>query len=333
MKHQSLLLRAVIPAAATIAFASMTATAVRADAELHALPSSNSVETDAQRALVGRKPGTLDTTAPFLLGLAVSGSVNAQAPNQSIHVDLDIKDDISGVAFYYFEVTSPSGKQYITRFKDVVSPLLHVTPTLTVGSYPFSEPGFTVFDEPGMWQLSFLEIQDAAHNYRTYGLAELQGYGNTAFTVTNTGGFDNTPPTLASGTIDTPTIRRSKPPKGLPAGTPPYVSADLSVTDAGSGAISGNAQVYMTLCHLNASQACDDYLDLSGTTNQAGGQANTVTAGSQMRADQTLGQYVIYYVDVYDVAGNVVSYQNAQLGGSTNFATYFPQGATIFINQ
>ncbi|HEX4511275.1 MAG TPA: hypothetical protein VH328_14390, partial [Burkholderiaceae bacterium] len=171
-------------------------------------------------------------------------------------------------------------------------------------------------------------IYDAANNVASYDANELAALGSTTFTLTNAVGYDIVAPTLASGTIETPTIRRSKPPKGTPAGTPPYVSADLSITDAGNGVISGNYEAYVELCHLNGSGSCDDYLYLQGTTNQAGVQANTITVGNKMRIDQTLGQYVMQYIELFDVAENATYY-----GTSTDFSHYFPQGSTVFINQ
>jgi hypothetical protein len=286
----------------------------------------------ALRAHAAGAPGRIDTTPPQLHGISTTGSVNAAYSNQRITVDLDIRDDLSGVASYYIEYVSPSKHQRVWRLKTVATPLLHVTPTLTIGS-PYSDPGFTAFDEPGSWEADYLYVFDAAGNEREYFTNGLANLGYTWFQVTNSSGWDNVPPSFASGTIETPTIKRSKAAKGTKPGTPPYVSANLSVTDSGNGVASGNFAGTFTFCHLDAGQNCDDTLILQGTTNQAGEIANTITVGTQMRADQTLGQYVIKTLDLYDIAGNSIEYKSTQFGGSTNFASYFPQGTTIFINQ
>lgn len=272
----------------------------------------------------------LDTTPPVLISIHTAGSVNAQLPAQRISVSLNAKDDLSGIAYYYIEYSAPSGTQYVSRYKEVATPLVHITPTLTIGLPPFSNPGFTAYDQPGTWRAVYFYAYDAAGNDVVLGASQLAALGSTTFTLTNNGGYDMVGPTFASGTINTPTIKRSKFAKGTT--NPPYASANLSVTDAGNGVVSGTASGYLTFCHLNGS-SCDDYIYMYGTTNQAGQLANTMTVGQEISATQTLGQYVIYYMYLYDVAGNYTFLESTQFGGSTNFASYFPQGATIFVNQ
>jgi hypothetical protein len=331
MKHAfKPLLRAIVPMAAAIALAGVATAPARADADLNAPPSSTLAKGVAQQ---GEGSGRADSVAPVLHNIFVSGSVNAQQPNQSIIIDMDMTDKSSGIVSYTVELTSPSGSRIISRTKTVPTPSQHVTPTLTVGSYPYSDPVFNVYDQPGTWRVSSLLVQDAAGNARSYNAAQLQGFGNTAFTVINNGGFDIVPPTFAGGTILTPNVHRSKAPKGTRAGTPPYVSANIELTDSGNGATSGDYEAVLRLCHLDTSGQCDDYLTMQAVTNEVGGQANTMTVGTQMRADQTLGLYVIDDLNLYDVASNHSLYTSTQFGGNTNFSSYFPQGTTIFINQ
>jgi hypothetical protein len=327
---------APLPMAAALALSGLVAAPAFADApppsaRERALAVERALAEDRARA--AQPAAGLDTQAPVLKSIATTGSVNAQLPDQVIQSTLHIQDDLSGVAYYTIEYESPSNRQYVYRSKRVATPLLKLTPTLDVGSAPFSSLDFSVYDEPGTWRAVYFSVSDAAGNSRQYYESDLALLGTTTFQVTNNGGYDITPPALASGTISTPTVRLSKPPKGTAPGTPPYVSADLSVTDAGNGVVSGTSAAYFYFCHPDGSGGCDDYLYLYGTTNRAGLVANTMTVGTQLRADQTLGQYVIYYLEVDDVAGNYTFYESTAFGGSTNFATYFPTGTTIFVNQ
>jgi len=279
------------------------------------------------QALVDR----VDSQPPFLRTISTNGNVNVQFPDQSIQVELNIADDLSGVRTYTIDFVSPSGNQHISRTKLVAAPAVHVTPSLTLGALPNSDPDFTVFDQPGTWQAVSLIVEDVAHNKREYNASQLASLGSTTFFLTNNGGYDIVAPTLASGTINTPIISRSRPPKGT--NQPPFVSAGLSITDAGNGRISGTWSASFRFCHVDGGNNCDDDLVLQGESLRRGLQANTLSVGTQMRANQTLGQYVIYSLDVDDIAGNSRHYLSTAFGGSTNFANYFPTGATIFINQ
>jgi len=337
-------LRIAAPTTLALAVGGLCATPAFAEADVDAdaaaaRPRSAGEELAAANARAqalretARAAGQVDTQPPVLKSITTTGSVNAQLPDQSILTQLGLKDNLSGVRYYFIEYASPSGTQYVYRSKQVATPLLTLTPTLTVGSPPFTQPGFTVYDEPGTWQAVYFYAYDAAGNVLSLSGSQLAALGSTTFNVTNNGGYDIVGPTLASGTIDTPTIRRSKPPKGTVAGTPPFASAELSVTDAGNGVISGTYEGYFVFCHENGSGGCDDTMTLYGTTNRSGMVANTMTIGTQIRTDQTLGQYVMYYLYLYDVAGNDSFYESTTFGGSTNFATYFPTGTTIFVNQ
>jgi hypothetical protein len=338
---------AVVPMAAASALSALCAAPALADSPSMSLEASGSGSGSAalaalketaralREAAASAPPGSKrDRTAPYLYSIATIGSVDARVPNQQIQVDLDIHDDMSGVASYFIDYQSPDGRQHVWRLKTVAAPLLHVTPTLTVGALPFSDPGFTVFDAQGTWRADLFYVFDAAGNERTYDVNTLPAYGSTTFFLSNSNNtYDEIAPTLASGTIDTPTIRRSKPPKGAAPGTPPYVSAELSMTDSGNGIISGSALSVLTFCH---SSGCNvDKLVLNGSANQTGITANTMSTGTQIREDQTLGQYIMCEIDLIDVADNMSSLKSSfsTCGGSTNFATYFPQGTTIFVNQ
>jgi hypothetical protein len=272
----------------------------------------------------------LDTTPPVLKHVSVTGNVNAQLPGQSVGAEIKLTDDLSGIVYYYIEFRSPTAgsTQFVYRTKTVPYPSTAVSSTLTVGA-PSS---FTRFSEPGTWVADYLYAEDAAGNYVYYNEAQLAALGPTTFQVTNTGGYDIVPPTLASGTITTTTVKLSKPPKGTVVGTPPYVSASVSVTDAGNGTISGTNWGYLTFCLPNGSGGCTDTFSMRGQTNRSGLVANTLIVGGQLRADQTPGSYQIYFVQLTDIAGNYSYHYSTDFGGDYDFHDYFPV-TTVFVNQ
>src|SRR5262249_27215621 len=138
----------------------------------------------------------------------------------------------------------------------VPAPSANVSSTVTVGA-PYSS-GFTRFTKPGTWVADYAYAEDAAGNVSIYSEAQLAALGATTFQVTNNGGYDSVPPTLASGTVTTTTVKLSKPPKGTAVGTPPYASASVRVTDAGNGTISGTNFGYLAFCLPNGSGGCID---------------------------------------------------------------------------
>jgi hypothetical protein len=277
-----------------------------------------------EAAAAAAHPDTLDTTPPVLDSIDTTGSPNVTLPNQAVDVDLDITDDLSGVAYYIFDYTSPTGSQRVWYEKYVALPLTHLSPTLTLGTNPFSDPGFSVYSEAGPWVAENLFMYDAAGNEVTYSGLQLNALGNSEFTLTNSVRGDVTGPRLTSGTIVTPTVSRSTPPIGTPAGTQPYVGLQITAVDKGNGIVSG---VYMTisvLCHPSVAN-CTDYLRLDGTGNHAGQKQATITAAGRVPASQPLGTYVLKEVDVYDVEMNWRPF-------STNLGTLFPGGTTITVN-
>jgi hypothetical protein len=275
------------------------------------------------------KAGILDGTPPILHHVRTSGSVNAQALNQFVTVTIKVTDDLSGVASYLIEYRSPSGMHHVSRLKQTGEPRLNLTSTLTVGSSPFSDPPFMKFAEPGTWVADKLMAMDVAGNSVTYSEAQLRGYGDVSFFVTNNGPFDIVPPQLASGVIDTPNIRLSKAPPGTPRGTPPFVNAELSITDSGNGIVSGSYAGNMKFCL----PGCSDSFIMSGIVNRTGLVANTLTVGTQLRHGQTPGNYQIDTLELIDVAGSHQTLTSNVFGGGTDFNNYFPEGVHVFLNQ
>jgi hypothetical protein len=266
----------------------------------------------------------------WLKSFNLSGSVNAQLPNPSVDARIKLTDNLAGVLNYYVLLQSPSGAQTISRIKNSLPPNTNISSTLTVGSYPLSSRFFGPFSEPGIWRATTLYAYDANGNGIGYSQTDLAALGNTEVNVVNSGGYDAIAPTFESGTLLTTTVKLSKPPPGTAAGTPPYVSAELNITDAGNGAISGTYYGTLTLCR-DAGSGCGDYLQLSGYTNRSGLSANTLRVGTQLVSDQATGSYKIYSVALQDIAGNYKYRYSTAFGGDIDFRDYFPV-TTIFVN-
>jgi len=285
-------------------------------------------EAQERRAAAG--PDSLDFNPPVLHKVDVTGSVNAQLVNQYVTATIKLTDDLSGVATYLVEFRSPSGMHHVTRLKSTASPLVSLTGTVTVGASPYSDPPFMRFAEPGTWVADSVRAMDAAGNVAEYDESQLRFIsGRHTFFVTNTGGYDITPPQLASGFIETPNVRLGKAPPGLPQGTPPYVSADVSITDSGNGIVSGSHEGYLRFCL----PGCSDSFIMSGLTNRTGLTANTLGVGTQLRKGQAPGNYLIYSLELVDSAGSHRTLTSTDFGGGTNFHSYFPQGVAVFLNQ
>ncbi|MFO1337093.1 MAG: hypothetical protein U1F53_02480 [Burkholderiaceae bacterium] len=280
---------------------------------------------------------SLDSQAPLLQRVDVTGSVNAQSNNQYVTTTITLTDDISGVASYSVDFRSPSGMHHVARVKTIAVPRTKVKSEITLGASPFSEPPFLKFAEPGTWKVYSLTTTDAAGNTRSYDESQLGSLpGVHTFQVTNGGGYDIVPPTLASGTIQTPTVRLSKEPKGTPVGTPPFVSAQVSMTDAGNGVVSGNYIGRLMFCAAGSGSCqpgATNTFTMSGVSNRTGLAANSLAVGTQLVTNQMLGNYLIHSLEMVDVAGSHRTLLSTDFGGATNFHTLFPQGVTVFVSQ
>jgi hypothetical protein len=284
------------------------------------------------------QPDELDFQPPILQKIDVTGSVNAQALNQYVTVTVTVTDNLSGVASFLVDFRSPTGMHHVSRMKSIPLPRGKVNSEMTLGASPFSEPPFLRFAEPGTWTVYSLTASDAAGNTVSYNESQLNFIGGYhKFLVTNNGGYDNVPPTLASGTIETPTVRLSREPKGTPPGTPPYVNARVSMTDSGNGIISGAYIGRLMFC-LAGSGSCQagntNTFTMSSIANRTGLTASTLTVGTQLVSNQLLGNYLIYSLEMIDVAGSHRKLISSDFsGGNINFRDYFPQGVAIFVSQ
>lgn len=277
---------------------------------------------------VEQAAGAIDTSPPVLHAIQVSGRVDAQAVHQAARVELDLTDDLSGIVRYAIAFRSPSDAQGVVRIVEPGMPAKKVNGTITIGAMPFSDIPLTEFAEPGTWRAQLFYAYDANGNFAGYSGVELQRLGSTTFEVTNDR-YDIVPPALASGRIRTPAVRLSKPPKGTPPGTPPYVGAEVAMTDSGNGAVSGVYSARMIFC----ADDCAHSFSITGVASRRGMASATVTLGAELDANQRPGSYEPFALILEDVAGNDIEYASTAFGGDTDFGQYFPDGSTIVVDK
>lgn len=271
-----------------------------------------------------RAGGSTDTMPPKLTKFALVGSVDAQQQGAAAIADMAITDDLSGVQFVTLTLTSPSGAQSATLYNILSSGARKYAGKFSVGSMDLLDFGgrFTRFSEPGTWTATMMLVTDAAGNLVIYSASDLAALGNTNVTVTNAGGYDVIPPDVAKGTIQTTKISLSKPPRGMPAGTPPFLRARLDVTDAGNGAVSGAKIASMSFCLPDGFGECLDTIELDGTADATHLAQTTVRMEATPRDGQMTGTYHLYQVFVEDVAGNLNVI-------TTGLDALFPDGTMI----
>jgi hypothetical protein len=269
-----------------------------------------------------------DTTPPVLHHIEVTGSVDAQAARPFVSAAIDMTDDESGVVRLVVDFRSPSGAQHVSRTFEPAAPARRLKGPLTVGALPFSDVPFTPFSEPGTWEADLLYAYDANGNFAGYSQNQLRALGTTTFEVVNER-YDVVPPSLESGTIATPHVRLSKPPKGTPPGTSPYASAQVRMTDRGNGAVSGAWSGRLILC----AGECAHSFVLAGVAGRTGRSDDTLTLGTQVGGQQAPGTYQIFALTLTDVAGNDATYTSTAFGGETDFAEFFPAGVTVTIEE
>jgi hypothetical protein len=270
--------------------------------------------------------GAIDTTPPVLHHIDVTGSVDARAVHQSVDAVLDMTDDLSGVIRVGMDFRSPSGMQHVTRIFEPPAPARKLNGPITMGLAPFTDTPFTEFSEPGTWEAVLLYAYDANGNFAGYSQHELRALGTTTFVVRNER-YDIVPPSLVGGTIATPRVHLSKPPKGTAAGTLPYASAKVAMTDAGNGAVSGVYSGRLIFC----ADDCAHSFVLEGVAPRAGRASDTLTIGAQLGPQQHPGTYQIFALVLLDAAGNEADYTSSAFGGETDFGEFFPDGVTVSI--
>ena len=138
--------------------------------------------------------GLVDLSAPVMTGLQIApDSVDVTSQSQQITVTFDVSDDATGFENAYFDLTSPTGHQYLSK---QVTAADRITGTALNGSYSFT---LTVprYVTPGLWKTA-LRLRDQAGRSRNYGYGGYSGDLPVNLTVVNTGPVDSTAPLLTS---------------------------------------------------------------------------------------------------------------------------------------
>ncbi|HSI48816.1 MAG TPA: hypothetical protein VLA61_11130 [Ideonella sp.] len=286
----------------------------------------------SQQHAAAQAAGTADNTAPVLTRFSLVGDVNAQSVNPKEDLDVTMSDEMSGLTTYIINLKGPSG-QMVQRVETMYGQM-KVDGRISIGAQLLGTPSFSRFSEPGTWQVDSVFLSDGNFNMKMYWPEDIATLGGrTSFAVKNTKGYDITPPTLTSGSVETPKLSLSTPPAGTPVGTLPYASVKLGTADSGNGAVAGVLEAIVELCLANQFADCVDTIELHGHVGQVGQDAATFRALAQLRSDQTPGVYQILNVFVIDSAQNNVLLQSDKLGGGDDLSKYFPGGITLKVSK
>lgn len=256
----------------------------------------------------------LDIKPPELKRFALDRTVVrvSDVSNGELMVELVATDNLTGVASAEVVVRhletgwGSSAQKYIS---------------MPMGRASMGVPVSIYGDAPaGEWRVESVNLRDANGNLKIYDAEALSAMGSTSFQVDNRHRTDGLPPELVGGSVLTPVVSRSKPPKGEYPDHAARVGLSLQVTDTGVSKVSGLSEAYVTLC--------DEYgwdcLYLSGTALKPGAASGSVVLGSTVGYWNNPGRYTIYSVQITDRQGNGRDYYswdndfNAMFGGDAS---------------
>lgn len=319
-KAHSLLILTTLSASLSVSLAAQAAPSHDTGAAVMAYAKAQAAALKA-KAVAG---GAIDNTPPALTKFSLSGTVDAQQQGAYALADMTLTDDLSGINFVTLTLTSPSGAQSATLYTVLPGGEKKYAGKFAVGSTDLLDFGgrFTRFSEPGTWTATSMLVSDANGNIALYFASDLAALGNATVDVKNDGGYDTTPPAVLQGQVLTKQVSLSKPPAGTAAGTAPVISAALTVTDTGNGAVSGAKIASMSFCLPDQWGNCQDTIELDGTADLTHVGKTTIRMGANPHAGQLTGKYGLYQVFVLDTAGNAVVQ-------STGLDQLFPKGMVI----
>lgn len=293
--------------------------------------------------------GLADAAPPTLNGISVSGVPNALVAGTFVSVTLNMSDNCSGLRGGVINVMSPTGKQHF----GVATFILSGAPTNLVStqrlgngrqnSLPVEGNGFPThfyrWSERGTWTVSGVTVIDYAGNATSYNSDELAALGNNRFFVGNARG-DTTAPALSVGSaIETPTVSLGS--------AAPIARAALRFADSGNPTPSGLDVADAIFC-LNPTElagvlSCDDSISLVvnlGVPLQSGTvrvEQRLVSAQFSDPSDPgkatnpKIGTYELCSVDLFDLAGNIGSFQTLACLGTAATDAMFPLGTRLTI--
>jgi hypothetical protein len=232
-------------------------------------------------------------------------------------VDLVATDSFTGVALAEVVVQSVDSSWEWSSSKSIGFP----TGRANLG-VPVSFSG----DVPtGEWRVTSVILRDANGNVKIYDADALSAMGNTSFQVENRAKVDGMPPDLTGGSVLTPVVSRSQPPKGEYPDHGARVGVSLSVTDSGATKISGLSVAYVTLCD----EFGWDCLYLTGSALKPGAATGQVVVGTVLDTWTAPTRYTVYSVRVDDRLGNARTYYQ----WDTDFGALFGGDASITVTE
>ena len=266
--------------------------------------------TQARQAL----PAT-DANPPQLRAIDADSTVSTSADIPQLKISVDATDDNSGVYYVILVATGPNGQTKVGQIGPEF-PTRHLNDALALQ--------FSRNDAPGLWRITDLEVGDQAGNWHDYSAPQLARLGSTSFRVFNSFAkyLDDTPPTLAGGTVLNAVIPLSQ--YTAPLRAP--VGIELHMTDAGNPAPTGVASVDVFFCLLDGTTCIEvqQFDSVQTRTKTILTPATTITNG-----EYPPGDYYLYYVHMFDHGGNEQYVVGTEFNGTTDFSRLFPAGHKI----
>jgi hypothetical protein len=309
----------LLPLALMAAPFAASAARVLTPEELRLLPPSEAKAYVLKRVAEQARPGrsaradAADVTPPVLTAFNAPAKVKAGA---TLNLRFSATDDVSGIQSLNAYAYNSAGA-YIFAGAYGYLPATKLKSGANGQINPYTAPGDYTFE----WAY----LYDTAGNYSYLDAAGLAALGNTVVTVTNTTGYDATPPNLVSGTVLTPSLSLSATHPGTTQAA--FAGMALRTTDVGNTAVSGLAWVWANFC-LQDLSAC---FSLYGNNFTTGQSKTTIQLGGQPGnyGGQPTGDYLLAGVQLSDNANNYVYLYSTAFGGSTDFSKLFPAGTSI----
>ena len=293
------LLRRLLPAA--VAFSALTAGVTPAYA--HHLP----VNTDP------------DTTAPVLESFAIAPTAVdvRDGSTATITATAHITDDKSGVNQVMVSYRSPSGAGWIYVW---YGPGNRTSGTEHVGDYS-TEITIDPNRESGTWTVEGGSTSDVVGNTRSYTEAEARALGAVDFTVLSN--RDATPPRVSAVRVIPNLLDVS--------GSNGFARFEWDATDEGGSGVSA------ATIALGSPPDNRQLIQAQGYTFENGVNSVTLTGDGYTRTFtptggfselglsqySTPGAWTVFYVQVYDRANNVTTYQGAELAALLGPSPFF----------
>jgi uncharacterized repeat protein (TIGR01451 family) len=259
-----------------------------------------------------------DITAPSLESFAITPtSVDVtDGISKTITATAHITDDKSGVDLVTVRYGSPSGSSSVLFF---FGPSNRTSGTSHVGDYATGAT-IDVNSESGIWRVLSVSARDVVGNERGYTAAEALALGAVDFTVLSN--RDATPPQVTA-------VRVSPSPLDVSSANG-FASFEWDATDEGGSGVSAATITLFSPSNRQVmqGQGFDFRTGLSAVTLRGDATTRTFTPRAGF-SERGLSQYsepgvwTVAFVQVYDKANNVTTYQGAALAAILGPSPFF----------